>query len=148
MLVATELPEGWVTLRDDGLLPTRTIRYVTAEGRVMVLQVAPVTAGQRISTLRQQPGWEPTTVRNQDDGLFVVLPDRRTTVVFEEQGWYYKINTTFDVDPSVPLRFAQSFERPAVAGEIDPRLIARELLDPQPGQEERDAQIIDVSQAS
>lgn len=142
-LVPTWLPEGWVTLRDDELMPLRTLRYVSPEGQVLVFQSAPITAGYRLSDHKRDPWWEPTTIRNQDDGVFLSLDDRRTNVTFEEQGWYYKVNSTADVDPSIVLNFVRSFERPnLVVGGVDPRLTAREILDPQPGQEEREAQAV------
>jgi len=142
-LVPTWLPEGWVTLRDDELLPLRTVRFVAPTGDVLILQTAPLSTGYRIKKHRREHGWEPTSVRNQDDGVFLSLEDRRTSVSFEEQGWYYKINSTPGVDPSIVLNFARSFERPAlVEGELDPRLTPREVLDPQPGQEEREARAL------
>lgn len=134
----TWLPEGWTTLRDDNLLPLRTLRYVSPTGQILVFQSAPISAGYRISDHRRDAWWEPTTVRNPDDGVFLSLEDRRTNVTFEEQGWYYKVNSTADVDPAVVLQFIRSFERPAVVGsELDPRLIPREVFGPQPGQDEQ-----------
>ena len=136
-LVPTWLPEGWTTLRDDNLLPLRTLRYVSATQQILVFQSAPISAGYRISDHRRDAWWEPTTVRNPDDGVFLSLEDRRTNVTFEEQGWYYKVNSTADVDPSVVLEFIRSFERPALIGpDLDPRLVPREVLGPQPGQED------------
>ena len=141
-LVPTWLPEGWITLRDDELLPLRTARYVAPNGEILVFQVAPITAGYRLTDHREERGWEPTSVRNPDDGVFLSLDDRRTSVTFEEQGWYYKVNSTPGVDPSIVLEFARSFERPALAGELDPALTPREVSVPQPGQEEREARAL------
>lgn len=137
-LTPSWLPEGWTTLRDDDRLPLRTIRYVSSTNQILVFQSAPISAGYRISDHRRDAWWEPTTIRNPDDGVFLSLEDRRTNVTFEEQGWYYKVNSTADVDPAIVLQFIRSFERPSIIGpDLDPRLVPREILGPQPGQRDQ-----------
>ncbi len=136
-LEPTWLPDGWVRIRDSNTVPLRTVRYASPDGmEILVFQSAPISAGYRLTDHSDDIGWEPTTVRNPEDGVFLSLEDRRTSVTFEEQGWYYKVNSTPGVDPADVLNVARSFERPAlVEGELDPRLTPIDTRYWQPGQE-------------
>lgn len=136
-LMPTWLPDGWVRVRDSNTAPLRTVRYASPDGlEILVFQSAPISAGYRLADHSDDIGWEPTTVRNPDDGVFLSLEDRRTSVTFEEQGWYYKVNSTPGVDPADVLNVARSFERPSlVDGDLDPRLTPIQTPYWQPGQE-------------
>lgn len=107
---------------------------------------SPITVSPRLSDLRVQSGWEPITsretARRGDDGVMVVDDDRVTTIGFEEQGWYYRVVTQPEVDPSVVLEFVRSFERPALIEEPPPAALAEPVttVPLQPGQEEREPQ--------
>lgn len=146
-LVPTWLPDGWVTLVADETLPQKVSTYGPADGPPMIeVLTSPITVSPRLSDLRVEPGWEPITsretARKGDDGVMVVSRDRVTTIGFEEQGWYYRVVTQPEVDPSVVLEFVRSFERPALFEEPLPVALAEPVttVPLQPGQEEREAQ--------
>ncbi|MFT7476674.1 MAG: hypothetical protein ACI81L_003632 [Verrucomicrobiales bacterium] len=143
-LVPTWLPEEWVGIFDDRSLPQQIATYgrsdATGQPRIEVL-TTPISVRPRLSDLRTLTGWEPTTIRRVDDGVLFVGDNRETTLGFEEQGWYYLIVAQPDVDPSVVLEFARSFERPALfEGDLSSAFtdVVR-TVPPQPGQEEREA---------
>lgn len=146
-LVPTWLPADWVTLVADDTLPQKVSTYGPADGSAKIeVLTSPITVSPRLSDLRTQPGWEPITsretARRGDDGVMVVDLDRVTTIGFEEQGWYYRVITQPDVDPSVVLEFVRSFERPALFEDPLPPALADPVITVplQPGQEEREAQ--------
>jgi hypothetical protein len=109
------------------------------------LLTSPITVSPRLSDLRTLPDWESIAVRRDDDGIFHVDRNRLTTVGFEEQGWYYQIVAQPDVDPSVVLEFARSFERPALieSGALSVALTQPQTTVPlQAGQDEGEARAL------
>ena len=145
-LLPTELPfepgfdETFSLASDDRLLPQRVATY-TAEsgtGRITV-RTSPITTGPRLTEIRKRSTSEPITIRRENDGVILIDEVRDVTLGFEEQGWYYRIDSFAVEDPSVVIDFARSFERPALA-DADGRAV--QLLEPpnppplQAGQEE------------
>ncbi len=127
-LLPTWLPDDWYLLTDDRLLPQRTMVYTSPdgveEGRYEVL-TSPISMSPRLSDLRRLLNWEELAVRRDGDGVIVPLADGSYVLGFEEQGWYYQIQTEPGADERALIQFARSFERPALA---EPGTMTSEIL--------------------
>ena len=105
---------------DDGLFPVRRAeyQYQASTGDPLSVMVVSHTIGAvaEADLTRLTTDWGPISIRSEGDGVVRDQPFR-ARIIFQEDGWTYRLVASPGIGRSTLTDFARSFERPALADE-------------------------------